>query len=153
MSRNQILTVNIPSGDNAYIVTCVEPSKKWGRSDDGTSLVLVLGIIRINKVETDLLITLNSPVSKAQFGDDIAKLENGSLQVDSLLNKKIALGESVIREMLNKLVIKEWGLFAWASANSNIYREPAEYIFLRIVVIMVRSLYKMVVRFEGDLFL
>lgn len=74
-------------------------------------MVLILGIVRIKKVATDLLISLNSPVSTSVFGDDIHQLEAGKLDPNTTLGLKTATGENVVKELLKNLEIRDWHLF------------------------------------------
>lgn len=85
--------VGAPGTFPGYVVTVTEPAMKWGRDNEGV-LVLVLGIVRLHKVTTDVLVSLNLPVSNDQ---DVAAREQ--------------TGQAVVAAAIRSLAVKDWGLF------------------------------------------
>ncbi|KAG7911472.1 hypothetical protein KL906_000793 [Ogataea polymorpha] len=75
--------------DPAYVLVGSQEAKKWGR--DQTQLVVLLGLIRLQKVQTDLLITYNLPGS--DFGP------------------RIPAAKQVIQHVLESLRVQDWSLF------------------------------------------
>ncbi|KAG7830909.1 hypothetical protein KL920_001500 [Ogataea angusta] len=75
--------------DPAYVLVGSQEAKKWGR--DQTELVVLLGLIRLQKVQTDLLITYNLPGS--DFGP------------------RIPAAKQVIQHILESLQVQDWSLF------------------------------------------
>ncbi|ODQ79324.1 hypothetical protein BABINDRAFT_161733 [Babjeviella inositovora NRRL Y-12698] len=103
--------------DKAYIAVVSEPAKKWGRETEGTielTLVLVFGILRINKLETDLLVNLNLPFKaaaelkalKALMEDEETHANEGNSAW-----KRISQGDAVVTKVLESMRIEDWGLF------------------------------------------
>jgi len=102
----------------AYIGTGVEPAMKWGRDeskglDYKPTLVVVLGIIRLKKVDTDVLVTQNVLISDKDELKDLSVLESAGSEKDegNKAAKRIELAKSVIKEAISNLVVEDWNLF------------------------------------------
>lgn len=102
----------------AYIAVGVEPALKWGRdesngSDYKPTLVVVLGIIRLEKVDTDVLVTQNVLISDKDELKDLVILESsGTTDSDSnKAHKRIELAKSVVKQAVSELKIEDWNLF------------------------------------------
>ncbi|KAH3665684.1 hypothetical protein OGAPHI_003872 [Ogataea philodendri] len=88
LESEQIALPNFP-GDPVYLLVGSQEAKKWGR--DSTDLHVVLALVRLRKVQTDLLVTLNLP-GAAGF-------------------ERTPAAKSVVRRALESLKIVNWGLF------------------------------------------
>ncbi|KAG7740907.1 hypothetical protein KL923_001548 [Ogataea haglerorum] len=75
--------------DPTYVLVGSQEVKKWGR--DQTELVVLLGLIRLQRVQTDLLITYNLP------GEDFGP--------------RIPVAKQVIQHILESLQVQDWSLF------------------------------------------
>ncbi|KAG7699036.1 hypothetical protein KL930_002177 [Ogataea haglerorum] len=75
--------------DPTYVLVGSQEAKKWGR--DQTELVVLLGLIRLQRVQTDLLITYNLP------GEDFGP--------------RIPVAKQVIQHILESLQVQDWSLF------------------------------------------
>lgn len=102
----------------AYIATGLEPALKWGRDeskglDYKPTLVVVLGIIRLKKVDTDVLITQNVLISDKDELTDLQKLESGKPAEydENKAAKRISLAQRVVREAISNLNVEDWNLF------------------------------------------
>ncbi|OUM51509.1 hypothetical protein BVG19_g612 [[Candida] boidinii] len=102
------------STDPSYLSIAVQPAKKWGRDKDSTILVLIICLIRIERVETDFLITYNIPISSKQELEDLKNLENfqdGDGTVGNLAYKRIKYGQKVVDKMIETVKVIHWDLF------------------------------------------
>ncbi len=102
----------------AYIGTGVEPALKWGRDeskglDYKPTLVVVLGIIRLKKVDTDVLVTQNVLISDEDELKDLEKLQGAesSESEENRAAKRIALAKTVVKEAISNLTVEDWNLF------------------------------------------
>ncbi|CDK26517.1 unnamed protein product [Kuraishia capsulata CBS 1993] len=106
--------VDLPKfqSDNAYLAVALEPARKWGRGEDlNPTLVVVLGIVRILKTSTDLLVTINVPISsKDELRDLFALIEN-NVQSGNLAQKRIDTAKGVVSKTLETLNVEDWSLF------------------------------------------
>ncbi|CCH41013.1 Ran guanine nucleotide release factor [Wickerhamomyces ciferrii] len=99
----------------AYIAIGLEPAMKWGRDeskglDYKPTLAVVLGIIRLDKVETDVLITQNVLISDKEELQDLEKLTDLSDEQNKAA-KRISLADGIVKQAINTLEIKDWNLF------------------------------------------
>ncbi|GME73264.1 hypothetical protein B5S28_g3384 [[Candida] boidinii] len=100
--------------DPSYLSIAVQPAKKWGRDKDSTTLVLIICLIRIERVQTDFLITYNIPISSKKELEDLKILENlkaGDDKIDNLAYKRISYGKKVVDKMIETIKIVHWDLF------------------------------------------
>lgn len=104
--------------DSAYISIGLEPARKWGRDeskgkDFTPTLVVILGLIRINKVETDLLVTYNLMIDNKKELTDLEKVvDQGDFKLDNNdASKRIILGTQVVETALKNMKVEEWSLF------------------------------------------
>lgn len=102
----------------AYVAVGLEPALKWGRdesngSDYKPTLVVVFGIIRLEKVDTDILVTQNVLISDKDELKDLEILEtSGSTESESnKAHKRIELAKTVVKQAISKLKIEDWNLF------------------------------------------
>lgn len=102
----------------AYIGTGVEPALKWGRDeskglDYKPTLVVVLGIIRLKKVDTDVLVTQNVLISDKDELKDLEKLQGAgsSESEENKAAKRISLAKTVVKEAISNLTVEDWNLF------------------------------------------
>ncbi|ODQ62890.1 hypothetical protein WICANDRAFT_60936 [Wickerhamomyces anomalus NRRL Y-366-8] len=102
----------------AYIGTGVEPALKWGRDeskglDYKPTLVVVLGIIRLKKVDTDVLVTQNVLISDEDELKDLEKLQGAesSESEENRAAKRISLAKTVVKEAISNLTVEDWNLF------------------------------------------
>lgn len=102
----------------AYIGTGVEPALKWGRDeskglDYKPTLVVVLGIIRLKKVDTDVLVTQNVLISDKDELKDLEKLQGAgsSESEENKAAKRISLAKIVVKEAISNLTVEDWNLF------------------------------------------
>ncbi len=102
----------------AYIGTGVEPALKWGRDeskglDYKPTLVVVLGIIRLKKVDTDVLVTQNVLISDKDELKDLEKLQGAgsSESEENRAAKRISLAKTVVKEAISNLTVEDWNLF------------------------------------------
>lgn len=125
-----LVSVEEAGAKQRYVAVGVEPALKWGRAEvpegaettsgDSASykptLVVVLGVIRLDKVDTDLLITYNVHISRE---DELADLAQVSAEQWKTLGaptrnralQRVQLGQQVVQEMVNSLAVADWGLF------------------------------------------
>lgn len=102
----------------AYIGTGVEPALKWGRDeskglDYKPTLVVVLGIIRLKKVDTDVLVTQNVLISDEDELKDLEKLQGAESfeREENRAAKRISLAKTVVKEAISNLTVEDWNLF------------------------------------------
>jgi hypothetical protein len=97
-----------------YVTISIEPARKWGReaqlenSTDNLAsplLAMVLAVVRLDRVNTDLLVTFNTPiVSKADYN----RLVSGSAEN---LPERVQNGLKFIEQFLKTVEVKDWSLF------------------------------------------
>lgn len=116
----------------AYITVAIEPAKKWGRtaklnaeaqnSDkkllDEPILVLILVLIRIKDVETDFIVSYNTPITTADELKALQEVFSGKEEKGTAVTSVEALpprvqeGIASVKRVLNSLDITDWTLFA-----------------------------------------
>lgn len=119
----------------AYITVAIEPAKKWGKTTeleqkenvsdeekvlDEPLLVLILVLIRLQSVETDLLVTYNTPITRVvdlqKIQTTFGKLQSNQQELDtntSNLPVRIREGISSLRNVIDSIEVNDWSLFAW----------------------------------------
>lgn len=109
----------------AAITVAIEPAKKWGRTTklekEGNEetleepiLVMILSLIRLANVQTDLLITYNTPITKVKDLNALETVFNGKDKpIASIeeLPERIKQGLEAIEVITKTLEVKDWGLF------------------------------------------
>lgn len=111
-------------GVKAYICVALEPALKWGRKEHNNqhvnkaeykpALALVLGVVRLEKVSTDLLVTYN-----AHFGDvdELEQLEqlhhaqDEEHMAQNVAYKRITFASGVVESIIKELQVEDWKLF------------------------------------------
>lgn len=119
-----------PRASPAYITVAIEPAKKWGRTttlvQDGTEdrklqepiLVLILVLIRLKSVDTDVLVSYNTPITRekdlksiqeafAQAGD----AGTFSVATTSELPPRVQEGVMSVKRVIDTLEVEDWTLF------------------------------------------
>lgn len=102
-------TASKTEGAEAYISIAVEPSNKWGRPDHGEVehiVAIVVGLVRLEKADSDILITFNVPFKDATEVDTVQKwLHDGPVPQ--------RLGEAIqaIEQCIDNFEVKDWSLF------------------------------------------
>ncbi|VVT53961.1 uncharacterized protein SAPINGB_P003837 [Magnusiomyces paraingens] len=114
----------------AYITVAIEPAKKWGRTTklnnepesandnvlEEPILVLILVLIRIKDVETDFIVSYNTPITKISELKALQEIfdQNEDYSTSSLekLPSRVQEGVKNIKEVLNSLEVEDWTLFA-----------------------------------------
>ncbi|ANB11908.1 Mog1p [Sugiyamaella lignohabitans] len=116
------------SDDEAIILTAVEPSRKWGRTEPSNGvLLLVLGLIRITKVTADILISYNVPITDPDQLKDLQELvyksntEGHSPSSQSVLSDTTTPATSILDTInvarsrvggaMASFVVNDWSLF------------------------------------------
>lgn len=96
------ITVGI-EGSKAWVAVTTQEAKKWGR--DQTPLALIAALVRLERVQTDFLITLNVPFETASEQAEYKKLlEGGS-------SERVKTSEQIVLHVLETLHIENWTLF------------------------------------------
>ncbi|CDR40202.1 CYFA0S04e05798g1_1 [Cyberlindnera fabianii] len=106
----------------SYIGVGIEPSKKWGRDESKgkgfqPALVVVLGVVRLAKVDTDLLVTYNVPLGEAEELEGLYKIHESEQKLssatdsDNIALKRIELAVNVVKQIIENLNVADWGLF------------------------------------------
>lgn len=102
--------------NKAYIAVAIAPSYKWGKSDQQTWLILILGIIRHKKHNTDILISLNLPklISNELSSDQVENIiKSGDFgDKNELFSKKLKSCMSVVLASIETFSIDDETLFA-----------------------------------------
>ncbi|ODV94110.1 hypothetical protein PACTADRAFT_86331 [Pachysolen tannophilus NRRL Y-2460] len=104
---------NFPN-DNIFTAVCIEPAKKWGRTTKGSNqptLVILLGLIRIEKISTDLLCTINVPIVSEEELDDLFTLDQGDNENHNKASQRINLASKVLNHFLQSVKIEDWSIF------------------------------------------
>lgn len=70
---------------------------------------MTVGLLRVPKVETDILVTINAPVENDAELADVVSLANG--KGGERLAARTNLCETVIGRMVSSLKVHDWGLF------------------------------------------
>lgn len=104
----------LEQGTVGYVTISIEPARKWGREAqlqktaenlDAPLLAMVLGLVRLERVKTDLLVTFNIPiVSKADY-ERLVSGDAGHLPV------RVQNGLKSVEQFLETLEVKDWKLF------------------------------------------
>ncbi|KAK9473990.1 uncharacterized protein V1510DRAFT_362206 [Dipodascopsis tothii] len=87
----------------AYMVTGTQPSEKWGRASQPMQLVLVLGVLRLAREQTDVLVSFNAAYACAPA--EVAG------EVDSAALGRIAAARAYVRAAVRDFVLADAGLF------------------------------------------
>ncbi|ODV63948.1 Ran GTPase-binding protein MOG1 [Ascoidea rubescens DSM 1968] len=132
--------VNSNKGITSYLTAGLEPALKWGRSNPREdflqpTLVLILGLIRLNDVLTDVTVSLNIPfikedelISLKEFyrclelnnndgndanksGIDLVTIKSDNSLKDSIAYKRIELGKEVVLKFIANFKIHDTSLF------------------------------------------
>ncbi|GME71729.1 unnamed protein product [Ambrosiozyma monospora] len=106
--QSELKAPNFP-GDYAAIIISGEQAKKWGR--DETVLILVLGLIRISKSETDLLVSYNVPFHDADELEDLKKTLAGDGSGNGKASARIEMGKEAVLKAIESIKIENWSLF------------------------------------------
>jgi hypothetical protein len=106
-------------GAQSYVCVALEPALKWGKSESEDpehkpALAVVLGIVRLAKVHTDLLVTYNAHFSDIQELEALEFLHH--VQDEDQIAKNIAYerivhASSVVEGVINNMKVEDWGLF------------------------------------------
>ncbi|CEP62645.1 Ran GTPase-binding protein MOG1 LALA0_S06e00430g [Lachancea lanzarotensis] len=90
--------------------TCVaiETAYKWGKQDLKETLVLCLALLRLEDVETDVIISINIPISSKPALEDVHNWLQDKTQP---LPPNIDSAYSILRTMANKLEVRDKTLF------------------------------------------
>lgn len=102
-------------GVKSYVSIALEPALKWGskESDDQEykpALAVLLGVVRLQNVETDLLITYNAHFSDKKELRALEQLQNEEDQENVAL-KRINYASGVVEQVIQNLKVEDWGLF------------------------------------------
>lgn len=98
-------------GEGTSTQTCVavESALKWGKEDMRETLVLCLALIRLEDVETDVIITVNVPI------DDASELEELDQWVSDDTRKplppRVRASYAVLKQMVQEFRIIDESLF------------------------------------------
>lgn len=85
--NNEVVKIENPN-ENTITCIAVEEAHKWGKKDMKEAVVTCVGLIRMNKVTTDVLITLNIPLQAETF--DLNNLPEHALAGYKVLQSIIA---------------------------------------------------------------
>lgn len=99
---------HFPDSYTAWIISG-EEAKKWGR--DEVPLILILALIRLDKVKTDLLVSYNLPFHDQKEIEDLKKVFAGDKSTDNSALKRIDVGKEVVGHILDSLKVQNWELF------------------------------------------
>lgn len=105
-----------------YLTVAVEPSKKWGKEEVNSEtgekplVVLIVGVIRLESVSSDILITYNLPITASREISDLESIVKESTSGISSGNtlpvaQRIEDARFRVKESLNNFVIQDWELF------------------------------------------
>lgn len=114
-------SVDVPSHKTSGTLTvAVEPARKWGRetalsSEEGSSdandllaepmLVLVMAVIRLESVQTDVVVTFNTPVTQRS---DLDKVKAGQPED---MPARVRFGVAAVRQLADTFTVQDWSLF------------------------------------------
>ncbi|ODV87910.1 hypothetical protein CANARDRAFT_5220 [[Candida] arabinofermentans NRRL YB-2248] len=93
----------------SYVAVTLQNAKKWGR--DQTLLVSLFGLIRIGKVDTDLLISVYLPFKEVAELQELQKVMDGDRDEDNLAIKKINNAKKDLISILSSTKVENWELF------------------------------------------
>lgn len=105
---------------DAVVGVGLEPALKWGRKEQVTgkssefkpTLVVVLGLIRLKKVETDILLTYNVLFND---GDELQQLheldQSGFVESENKAYKRIKFAIDTTTQAINEFKVEQWDLF------------------------------------------
>jgi hypothetical protein len=115
----QEFQLDVSGPESAVLGFGLEPALKWGRSEEPTgenhlkpTLVLVLGLVRLSKVKTDVLITYNILFNKDEELQSLLELDkSGSINTANKAIDRINLGLAVVKTAINDFKVESWDLF------------------------------------------
>lgn len=91
-----------------YLITGTQITKKWGKAASTMYLVLALGVIRLEKQKTDVLISLNSAFKCSEA--EVRNFETND-GIDSAALGRIGLARKLVRNAIREFEVVDWNLF------------------------------------------
>lgn len=121
----KMLMIQKLANTSSYMSISVSHARKWGRESDAAVkpiLLVINGLIRLDKVTTDVLISFNIPTEGESATADMEAILDresaGALPLDHWSNggstafdKRILRGLEVVESAVKNFSVKDWGLF------------------------------------------
>lgn len=101
----------------AYVTVAVEPANKWGRTaslenEDGNKdlmgeplLVMIMGVLRLDKADTDVVVTYNVPITH------YSEYQGVLTQTKEAMPERVQKGIEAVETLFKTFVVVNWKLF------------------------------------------
>lgn len=121
----KLLMIKQLEGTSHYVSISVSHARKWGRESDASVkpiLLVINGLIRLEKVTTDVLISFNIPTEGESATKDMETiidresahtlpLDHWTGDGSTAFDKRILRGLEVVESAVKNFNVKDWGLF------------------------------------------
>lgn len=100
------------SGAIAQCCVMLETAYKWGKVNEKEIVVSCIGLIRLEDVDTDVLITVNVPLDAKKYPEETWTNLESAVKDESLLPARISAAYSILLQIVQKFQVKDKSLFA-----------------------------------------
>lgn len=89
---------------HTHVCVCIEDALKWGKRSEKETVVVCTGLIRMGDVETDVVCSVNVPVTGEQ-PEELAELQRGELPA------RVNAAYDLLKEMVSQFKVVDKSLF------------------------------------------